>query len=96
MARFGDSTSGVWPVGISLIDGLRVHISRVLRGLNRREGFRKIAGHDAARDGALQCADMIAGALADHISGGDSWAYEQVAEKFATILRRPETKSLPG
>jgi hypothetical protein len=78
------------------LDGLRVHISRVLRGLNRREGFRKIAGHDAARDGALQCADMIAGALADHISGGDSWAYEQVAEKFATILRRPETKSLPG
>lgn len=76
--------------------GLRVHVSRVLRGLNRREGFRKIAGHDAARDGALQCADMIVGALADHVSGDDSWAYQQIASKFVTILRRPETKSLPG
>lgn len=78
------------------VDGLRVHISRVLRGLNRREGFRKITGHDAARDEALQCADMIAGALADHVSGGDSWAYQQVASKFAAIIYRPEKESLPG
>lgn len=77
------------------IGGLRVHISRVLRGLNRREGFRKITGHDAARDEALQCADMIAGALADHVSGGDSWSYQQVASKFAMIVYRPEKESLP-
>jgi hypothetical protein len=78
------------------VAGLRVHISRALRGQNRREGFRKIAGHDAARDEALQCADMLAGALADHVAGGDSWAYEQIADKFAAVVFRPEKESPHG
>jgi hypothetical protein len=39
---------------------------------------------------------MIAGALADHVSGDDAWAYQQIASKFVAILSRPETKSLPG
>lgn len=77
------------------LDGLRVHVSRALRALGRREGFRKITGYDAAREEALQCADMIAGALADHVSGGDSWAYEQIAGKFAIVLHRPEKENLP-
>ena len=71
------------------ITSLRVHLSRVLRGLGQRAVFRKITGHDSARDGGLQCADMIAGALADHISGDDSSAYLQIVSKFATILYRP-------
>ncbi len=77
------------------VTGLRVHISKVLRALGRRERFRKITGHDAEREEALQCADMIAGALAEYVSGGDSWAYQQTAHKFATVLYRPERKNLP-
>ncbi|MEK7439485.1 MAG: DUF3800 domain-containing protein [Chloroflexota bacterium] len=76
------------------VSGLRVQISRVLRGLGKRTGFRKITGHDAAREEVLQCADMIAGALADHVSGDDSWAYQQIAEKFSVVLYRPEKTNL--
>lgn len=78
------------------VDGLRVHISKVLRGMGRRERLRKVTGHDAAREEALQCADMIAGALADHVAGGNSWAYEQIAGRFAAVVHRPENTNLPG
>lgn len=77
-------------------DGLRVQMSKVLRRLGRRPGFGKVTGRDAERDEALQCADMIAGALAEHESGGDSWAYQQIAAKFVQVIRWPSAKNLPG
>ncbi len=71
------------------LSDLRVHLSRVWRGLGWRAGFRKITGHDSARDAGLQCADMVAGAVADHVSGHDSTAYRMIAGKFVTTARRP-------
>jgi hypothetical protein len=77
-------------------NGIRVQVSRALRRMGRRRGFRKITGRDAEREEALQCADMIAGALAEVHSGGDPWAYRQIAEKFVRVLYLPEKQNLPG
>ncbi len=57
-----------------LVKVLRVHLSRMTRERGMSRKFKKIVAKDSRRDGAIQCADMVVGAIVGMWKGGE-WSY---------------------
>jgi hypothetical protein len=71
---------------------LRPHLSERVRELHRVRPFKKIARGDAANEDGLQCADMMAGAVARYIIRGDDTFYRLFRSKVVDLWRYPGDK----
>lgn len=73
----------------------RVHLSAVLRHRGITPGLRKIVGHDSRRDEALQCADVVAGVVAERQMRGKQEWFSIIESKVVAIAYFPPLKENP-
>ncbi len=68
-----------------LARALRVHLSKAVRdrGLSRK--FKRVVARDSKRDHALQCADMVIGAIVAMLGGSDHSYYETFEDKVRDL-----------
>jgi hypothetical protein len=71
---------------------LRLCLSERARALNRVRPFKKIARGDADNEDGLQCADMIAGAVARYFIRGDDAFYRPLRSKVVDLWQYPEKR----
>jgi hypothetical protein len=69
---------------------LRVRLSQEHRELHRPMPFQKIVSGDSERDDGLQLADMIVGAIRQHVIGAQSDYYQMFADKVVGLWCIPE------
>jgi len=68
---------------------LRLHLSERVCELHRVRPFKKIACGDATHEDGLQCADMIAGAVARYVIHSDDGFYRLFRSKVADLWQYP-------
>jgi hypothetical protein len=66
---------------------LRVRLSQECRRQRRVRSFRTIVGGDSSRDDGLQLADMIVGAIRQHVMGVESGYYRTFADKVMDLWK---------
>lgn len=66
---------------------LRVKLSRECRQLRRVRSFGTIVGGDSKRDDGLQLADMVVGAVRQHVMAAESSYYRTFADKVMDLWR---------
>ncbi len=85
------------PASRSLLQKSRVHLSAIVHHRGVTRGFRRIVGHDSHRDEALQCADVVAGVVAEKWTKGREEWFSMIESKVAAIVQYPPPKeNLPG
>ena len=65
---------------------LRVHLSKHTRELGLSRRFKKIVARESARDNAVQCADMIVGAVVEMWLRGDRLYYDTFRDKVVDLF----------
>jgi len=68
-----------------LTRALRVHLSRATRERGMGRKFKKIVTKDSRQNNALQCADMIVGAIARMVKHDDRSYYEAFEDKIRDL-----------
>lgn len=78
----------------ALRSALRVRLSQECRRINRVRPFNKIATASSQKEDGLQLADMVAGALRDHVLGKDTLYYETFVKRLWIIGKLNKTPRL--
>ena len=73
----------------SLRRALRIRLSAECRQSGRERPFSKIISADSSRDDNLQLADMLVGAVRQHIAVGESQHYATFASKVVDLWEAP-------
>lgn len=64
---------------------LRIHLSEACHAIGRSRTFAKIIGADSSRTDGLQLADMVVGAVRQHVMGTESCYYDTFAKKVVDL-----------
>jgi hypothetical protein len=67
---------------------LRIRLSEKCRTVGRSRTFAKIIGADSSRTDGLQLADMVVGAVRQHVMGTESRYYAMFANKVVDLWQR--------
>lgn len=70
---------------VRLQRGIRVHLSGLARQRGSRS-FKKVALRDSRREPALQCADMVCGAIYRWFARGDVAFYRMIEERVVSLI----------
>jgi len=73
----------------SLCRALRIRLSSECRQSGRVRPFAKIVGGRSQNEDGLQLADMVAGAVRQHVMGAEHEYYETFADKVADLWQVP-------
>jgi hypothetical protein len=71
----------------SFLKSLRIHLTQAYKHKRRERPFKKIVSSDSRHDDGLQLADMIAGAVRQHIWEHDSAYYQMFSKKVTDLCR---------
>ena len=64
---------------------LRIHLTKEYKLLNRQRPFKKIVSEDSSRNDGLQLADMIAGAIREHVWKRNSIYYRTFSRQVIDL-----------
>ncbi len=73
----------------SLLRALRIRLSEECRARQRKRPFAKFVSADSDREDGLQLADMIVGAVRQHVVEGNSQHFNTFARKVADLWNAP-------
>ena len=73
----------------ALVRAMRIRLSEECRNTGRVRPFRKIVGGRSRREDGLQVADMVAGAIRQHITGAESDYYRTFGSKIMDLWEIP-------
>lgn len=74
---------------LAFMRALRIRLSQECRSYKRVRPFRKIVSGESKREDGLQLADMIAGAVSNHLLGEESAFYPMFADKVSDLWQAP-------
>lgn len=70
---------------VKLQRGIRIYLSGLARRSERRS-FRKVVLRDSRREPALQCADMVCGAIYRRVARNDATFYKMIEERITSLM----------
>jgi hypothetical protein len=70
--------------------GLRIRLSELCRVRGRTRPFAKLVSAESSRDDDLQLADMLVGAIRQHVQATESRHYRSFAHKVTDLWRLPK------